>query len=835
MPRSVIDLAGLRLAVDDVLAAVLTTVGQPIWIMDPDGVLRFANPAAVAALGYDRSDEPVGRDSPVLEPLNTGETVNRELDWFTRRDGSTFPASYVSMPIDMDGRRGTVVVFDDVEDRLGGERTPSEPDAILAAQQASLRRVATLVARGAASEDVFAAVAREVGHVIGLPLVAVWRYAPAGMATVVGAWSGRPHPFQVGTRWPLDGPTVCARVLETGRPVTIEDFSDLPGTIAAAARDTRIGAAAGAPIIVDGQVWGAMSVDSDWGEPLPDGIEDRLVEFTELIAATFSTTARQDELARLADEQAALRRVATLIAKESAPAEVFAKVAEEVAKLFGGVDCALVRYDGHGTATSVGVWGNGLAEDFPVGMHLRTEGTGVVPRVLREGRPCRIDDYSTAEGTMGTRAYERGLRSSVGCPILVRGRVWGALVVGTYESQQLPPGAETRLAQFSDLVATAVANAEARGEAERLAEEQAALRRVATLVAKGAQPVEVFDAVAGEMARVLDADQIALNRFEPDDEIVVLAHRGLDVARTPVGSRVSTAGESVTAAVRRTGRPARMEGYDNAEGALAELARDTGLRSSVSAPITVEGRLWGLITASWKGDESPPPSTEQRMVRFAQLLDTAIANADSRDQLQASRARLLSAGDEARRRVVRDLHDGAQQRMVHTIVTLKLARRALEQDDEKAPALVADALEYAEQGNTELRELAHGILPAVLTRGGLRAGVDAFRARLDLPVRVEIPDERYPSEIEASAYFIVAEALTNVAKHSRAARAEVTVSAEGRQLRVEVRDYGIGGADPQGHGLLGIADRVTALGGQLKIHSPLDDGTQVTATFPLPT
>src|SRR3954447_12065133 len=241
-----------------------------------------------------------------------------------------------------------------------------------------------LVARGAASEEVFAAVAREVGHVIGLPLVAVWRYAPAGMATVVGAWSGRPHPFQVGTRWPLDGPTVCARVFETGRPATIDDFSDLPGTIAAAARETRIGAAAGAPIIVDGQVWGAMSVDSEWGEPLPDGIEDRLVEFTELIAATFATTARQDELGRLADEQAALRRVATSIAKESPPAEVFATVAEEVAQLFGGVDCALVRDDGHGMVTCVGVWGGGLADTFPAGTHLKTDEAGVVPRVLAE-------------------------------------------------------------------------------------------------------------------------------------------------------------------------------------------------------------------------------------------------------------------------------------------------------------------------------------------------------------------------------------------------------------------------------------------------------------------
>ena len=308
----------------------------------------------------------------------------------------------------------------------------------------------------------------------------------------------------------------------------------------------------------------------------------------------------------------------------------------------------------------------------------------------------------------------------------------------------------------------------AEAEATRLADEHAALRRVATLVAEGGSPAAVLDAVAAEIKALLDADQVALNRFEPGEEMTVLAHRGLDVERTPVGSRVSTAGESATAKVRRTGRPARMEGYESAGGALAELARATRLRSSVSAPITVEGRLWGLITASWTGEQSSPADTEQRMAQFAQLLDTAIANADSRDQLTASRARLVTAADDARRRVVRDLHDGAQQRLVHMIVTLKLAQQAFRQDDGKAEALVGEALGHAERSNAELRELAHGILPAVLARGGLRAAVDAVVARLDLPVRVDVPAQRFPVDVEASAYFTIAEALTNVVKHARA-------------------------------------------------------------------
>ena len=223
------------------------------------------------------------------------------------------------------------------------------------------------------------------------------------------------------------------------------------------------------------------------------------------------------------------------------------------------------------------------------------------------------------------------------------------------------------------------------------------------------------------------------------------------------------------------------------------------------------------------------------MVKFAELLDTAIANADSRGQLTASRARLVTAGDEARRRVVRDLHDGAQQRLVHTIVTLKLAQRALRQEDESAEALVGQALQHAEQSNVELRELAHGILPAALTRGGLRSGVNAVVARLDLPVGVHVSSERLPAEIEASAYFLVAEALTNVIKHARAARAEVTASVEDGVLQVAIRDDGVGGADPSGHGLVGMADRVSALGGQLRVDSPEDGGTLVSATLPLST
>jgi signal transduction histidine kinase len=400
------------------------------------------------------------------------------------------------------------------------------------------------------------------------------------------------------------------------------------------------------------------------------------------------------------------------------------------------------------------------------------------------------------------------------------------MITGTTDDEPLPPETESRLGQFTELMATAIANADARAQVERLAKEQAALRRVAELVADGAAPAAVFDAVAAEMEGLLGADGATLSRYEPDEEVTIVAHRGVNSAQLPPGTRTSHRGANVTSLVRHSERPARTGG-DHVDQPRS------GVRASAASPIVVGGRLWGVAIANWAGDEAPPVDSEERMAQFAGLLGTAIANADSRDQLTASRARLVTAGDEARRRVVRDLHDGAQQRLVHTVVTLQLAQRSFSEQDQEAGSLIDEALEHAQRGIGELRELAHGILPAVLTHGGLRASVDAFVSRLDLPIRVDVTVQRFPAEIEASAYFIVAEALTNVVKHSHAGSAEVRARVADGALRVEVRDDGVGGADPNGRGLLGIGDRATALGGRLHVRSPTTGGTLVSATLPL--
>jgi PAS domain S-box-containing protein len=702
----------------------------------------------------------------------------------------------------------------------------------LAQEQAALRRVATLVAREASQREVFTAIADEIGQLLGTEEIRMLRYEDERSAVVVAS-SGQVNLLPIGSRLRLEDESTTSRVFRTGQPARIDDYARVRGATAEKARSGGIRCVVATPIVVEGRLWGAMTAGATHDEPLPRETESRLSQFTDLMATAIANTESHARADRLAEEQAALRRVATLVAKESSPAEVFAWVAEETASVFGDVDCALVRDEGDGNGCAVGIWGGSASAVFPVGARLPIDGDSVLASVLRDGRPSRIDDYSGTTGTFSDRAREIGVRSAVGCPIVVGGRIWGAMAVASYAAEPFPPETESRIAQFSELVATAIANADTRTEVQRLAEEQAALRRVATLVADGASPTAVFDAVAAEMERMLDTDQIAVARYETGDEFTVLAVRGLAARLAPPGARVSHDGESLTALVRRTERPARMESYEGAHGAIADIAQSFGLYTSVGAPIVVDGGVWGVIEGSWSGAESPAPDTEERMARFAELLETAIANADSRDQLTASRARLLTAADEARRRVVRDLHDGAQQRLVQTIMTLKVAQGALREGDGKAESFIADALEQAEQGNTELRELAHGILPAVLTHGGLRAGIRSVVRRLDVPVLVHVPAERLPAEIEASAYFIVAEALTNVVKHAQAERAEVRAAVQDGMLHVEVRDDGIGGADPDGHGLVGMGDRVTALGGRLKIESPAGGGTLVAADISL--
>ena len=700
----------------------------------------------------------------------------------------------------------------------------------LAEEQAALRRVATLVARGSPHEEVFAAVTEEVARLFPTDWTVMCRYVPDGAFAIVGSVGSLGKPWPVGGRWPLGGNNAATLVFETARPARIENYAGVSGAHIDRAREDGIRSTVGVPIIVEGRVWGLMAVVTTREEALPADTETRLADFTELVATAVANAQSRAELARLAGEQAALRRVATLVARGTPQEEVFRAVIDEVMELFPVDFAGMVRYEPDNRVTTVAARG---VVGFAPGSTRILGGKNAATLVFETGRPVRIDGFVDASGALGDYARERGYSSAVATPIFVDGRLWGTIGAGSTGGQTVPEGTEVRLADFTELVATAIANAESRAGLARLADEQGSLRRVATLVAEGAPPTAVFDAVAAEMATLLGADGITLVRYEPEDEVTVLAHRGPGAQQVPPGTRVRHDGASVSATVRRTQRPARMESYADTHGHIGEVIEGLEYRSGVGAPIVVDGRLWGATIANWTAEEPPPPGTEDRLAEFAELLDTAIANADSSNQLAASRARLVTEADDARRRVVRDLHDGAQQRLLQTIVTLGLAQRALEPTNEKAWGLVEEALAHARQGNAELRELAHGILPGVLIQAGLRGGISSIVSRLDIPVEVDVPSERFPPEIEASAYFVAAEALTNVVKHSHAERAWVTARIEDRMLRIEVRDDGVGGADPDGHGLVGLRDRVTAISGQLVLETPEGGGTLLSANLPV--
>jgi signal transduction histidine kinase len=375
-----------------------------------------------------------------------------------------------------------------------------------------------------------------------------------------------------------------------------------------------------------------------------------------------------------------------------------------------------------------------------------------------------------------------------------------------------------------------------RREADLAARQQTALRRVATLVARNVPPSEVFSAVVAELASCLDVQNASLWRYEPDGTAVLLAaadEPGLQ--KMPVGERFSLDGQSVAAAVWRTGRAARMDSHQDAAGTAAARIRALGLRSGVGAPIVVDNRLWGVAVAGSSRSDAFPPDAEQRVSDFADLIAIAIANVQARADLTASRARIVAAADETRRRIERDLHDGAQQRLVSLGLKLRLAEESVSPEQTTVRAQISDVVTGLVGVSDELREFARGIHPAILSRGGLGPTLKTLARRCPVPVELDVAvPRRLPDHVEVAGYYVVAEALTNVAKHAEASHVQLAVKAEDDKLCLSVRDDGIGGADARkGSGLIGLVDRVEALGGQIAITSRLGDGTSLVANIPL--
>jgi PAS domain S-box-containing protein len=373
-------------------------------------------------------------------------------------------------------------------------------------------------------------------------------------------------------------------------------------------------------------------------------------------------------------------------------------------------------------------------------------------------------------------------------------------------------------------------------ELRELAAEQAALHRVAALVARGVPRREVVAAVTEEVGRLLGAQSANTIRYASATAADVLgAWNAPGVNSVPVGATVRFENADTTAArIQRTRQPARVDSYEEQEGELAELLRGLGFRSSAGAPIFVEGELWGALLVSSVKPEPFEPGVEQRIAAFAELTAQALANAEAREELRASRARIVEATDAARRRIERDLHDGAQQRLVSLALTLRRAKALLERDPPGAREALAEAGEELDGALAELRELARGIHPAVLSEHGLHAALAALADRVPIIVDCDVRLTERPREpIEAAAYYVVAEALTNVVRYAGAQQARVTAERADGYLRVEVADTGTGGADPSGgSGLRGLADRVEALGGRLEVHSPAGEGTLVRAQLP---
>ena len=372
-------------------------------------------------------------------------------------------------------------------------------------------------------------------------------------------------------------------------------------------------------------------------------------------------------------------------------------------------------------------------------------------------------------------------------------------------------------------------------EVGRLAQEQRALRRVATLVASEASPERVFHAVSEESARVLEVDACFVWRYEGDDTATIVGRFDRHGIETfPLGTRIFADGRTTAIGrVRETGAPARVDDWGKVGGSFAELMLRTGYRSTVAAPIVVAGTLWGAVAIG--SADTLPPDSEVRLGAFCELVSLAVASAQARADLQASRARIVRSGDDQRRRLERNLHDGAQQRLVAAALLLRVAQSRLVGGGDGARKLLGDAMCELDAGLEELRELARGLHPATLSEHGLRGALTLLEQRLPLPVELDVPDERLGPHVEATAYFIVSEALTNVVKHAGATRATVVVRREDGTLRLEISDDGSGGADTaKGTGLLGLRDRAEAEGGTFVVVSPPGRGTVLTARLPLP-
>jgi signal transduction histidine kinase len=671
----------------------------------------------------------------------------------------------------------------------------SVTDAVLGLQEqnAAVRRLTRLIRQHAELDVFFDAVVAEVAHILD---ASVWllRHDADRSTTAVASLRDLEHPK--GSRWPNDGSGLLESCVTSA-------------------------------VVVDGVTWGMLCARPT-GPPQPEA-EAWLADVAELVSIAVEAASSRVALRRLAGEQAAVRHVATLVAEGSSLSDLFAAVARAVAQAIDVDAISVERIDADRSTTVIASLD---APRFPIGHRTPLDEPGLHASVMASGRPVRVADVSVLGGATGAALRDSAIRSLVAAPIVVSGAVWGLMWVGGKRAEPLPAATETRLRDFAEFAAVAVGNAESRNRLRRLADSEASLRRVATLAAEGATPEELLAAVADEAARILGGSTVAIVRYDAGDSFEVVAAHNDPVFE--VGSTWPVEDSSLATAVRASRAPVRVDDL-------------------FGAPIVVDGDAWGMVvvglrprraalprftawyTSRTLSSSVPSEEIESRLASFTELVGTAISRAEAHAEVIASRARIVEAGDEAMRRIERDLHDGTQQRLVALALHLQRVRGDVPTEERDTYAALEHVERELKSVIDEVQELSRGVHPAQLAEGGLRPALRALARRSPIPIdlSVDVP-ERPPASVETAVYYVVSEALANAIKHSQATSLVVTVALDSGAIRATVADDGVGGAEiGAGSGLTGLSDRVDALAGRFEVVSPPGGGTMISVELPV--
>jgi PAS domain S-box-containing protein len=675
---------------------------------------------------------------------------------------------------------------------------PQDPVVLLEAEHA----VARVLAQGAVLPRVYPQLLEAIGGALGCDIATAWEVGEDATMACVATWIAPGvdgERFESATRVLRlgRGEGLPGRVWRTGRPARIGDLGADPNfPRAVPARRAGLCCALAFPVRGARAVIGAIELFARTS-----------IAFDRALQQTMASLGRQIG-------QAIERARAELALRDS--------IARKSAILDAAFDC-VITMDGDGRVVEVNRATErtfGYRADAMVGRDLADL---IVPPEMRELHRRGVRRYlQTGHARMLDHPRELTGQRADGSQFPVEIAITQPEIDG-------PP-------LFTGFLRDVTERRRADAELRALAAEQAALRRVATLVATERDPRDVFSAVTEEVGRLLGAQSANMIRYDDEagEAAVVGAWNAAGAPSVDVGSTVPLDGDTAAVRVHRTGRPARVDTYEHLTGELAERLRTLGIRCAVAAPIMLAGRLWGAVIVSAVRASAFSPGDEDRISNFAELAAQAIANAEAREQLAASRARIVEAGDAERRRLERNLHDGAQQRLVALALTVRLAERRLGTNPDEACRLLDAAGTELEQALAELREIARGLHPAILSERGLGPALETLATRAPVPVEVDgVVTERLPARVEAAAYYVVAEALTNIAKYADASAARVEFTRADGRLIVTVADDGVGGADAsRGSGLRGLADRVEALGGRLEVTSPPGAGTTLRASLP---